>query len=73
MRSRRGSSPCWPLLTLIWGLNWPIMKIGVTGFPPLTFRTLSMWLGLPVLLGGARCCSVPLADRRARTGASSLC
>jgi drug/metabolite transporter (DMT)-like permease len=25
------------------------MKIGVTGFPPLAFRTLSMWLGLPVL------------------------
>ena len=25
------------------------MKLGVTGFPPLTFRALSMWLGLPVL------------------------
>lgn len=35
-------------LTLVWGVNWPIMKLGVTGFPPLTFRTLSMWLGLPV-------------------------
>jgi drug/metabolite transporter (DMT)-like permease len=39
------------LLTLVWGINWPIMKFGVTGFPPLTFRTLCMWLGLP-LLGG---------------------
>lgn len=39
------------LLTLVWGLNWPIMKFGVTGFPPLTFRSLCMWLGLP-LLGG---------------------
>ncbi len=37
------------LLTLVWGVNWPIMKIGVTGFPPLTFRSLSMWIGLPVL------------------------
>ena len=36
-------------LTLVWGFNWPVMKVGVTGFPPLTFRTLSMWLGLPVL------------------------
>jgi drug/metabolite transporter (DMT)-like permease len=36
-------------LTLVWGFNWPIMKFGVTGFPPLTFRSLSMWLGLPVL------------------------
>jgi drug/metabolite transporter (DMT)-like permease len=25
------------------------MKLGVTGFAPLYFRTLSMWLGLPVL------------------------
>jgi drug/metabolite transporter (DMT)-like permease len=39
------------LLTVVWGLNWPVMKFGVTGFPPLTFRTLCMWLGLP-LLGG---------------------
>jgi drug/metabolite transporter (DMT)-like permease len=37
------------LLTLVWGINWPIMKIGVTGFPPLTFRTICMWLGTPVL------------------------
>lgn len=37
------------LLTLVWGINWPIMKLGVTGYPPLSFRTLSMWLGLPVL------------------------
>lgn len=36
-------------LTLVWGLNWPVMKLGVTGFPPLTFRMVSMWLGLPVL------------------------
>ena len=43
-------------LTLVWGLNWPVMKAGVSGlpaapsaFPPLTFRALSMWLGLPVL------------------------
>ncbi len=37
------------VLTLIWGLNWPVMKLGVTGFPPLTFRTLCMALGLPFL------------------------
>ncbi len=37
------------LLTLAWGFNWPIMKLGVTYFPPLTFRAISMWLGLPVL------------------------
>ena len=25
-------------LTLIWGSNWPILKLGVTEMPPLTFR-----------------------------------
>ena len=37
------------LLTLIWGINWPVMKMGVTGFPPLTFRMMCLWLGTPVL------------------------
>jgi drug/metabolite transporter (DMT)-like permease len=37
------------LLTIVWGINWPIMKFGVTGFPPLTFRSMCMWIGLPVL------------------------
>jgi drug/metabolite transporter (DMT)-like permease len=37
------------VLTIVWGLNWPVMKLGVTGYPPLAFRALSMWLGLPVL------------------------
>lgn len=37
------------LLTLVWGINWPIMKLGVAEFPPLTFRMLSMWIGLPFL------------------------
>lgn len=37
------------LLTLVWGINWPIMKLGVTDFPALTFRTICMWLGTPVL------------------------
>lgn len=37
------------LLTLVWGFNWPVMKLGVTDFPPLTFRSLCLWLGLPVV------------------------
>lgn len=37
------------LLTLSWGLNWPVMKLGVSHFPPLSFRAASMWLGLPLL------------------------
>jgi drug/metabolite transporter (DMT)-like permease len=39
-------------ITLVWGLNWPVMKLGVTDYPPLTFRTISMWLGLPVMALG---------------------
>jgi drug/metabolite transporter (DMT)-like permease len=37
------------LLTLAWGLNWPVMKLGVADHPPLVFRAISIWLGLPVL------------------------
>jgi drug/metabolite transporter (DMT)-like permease len=37
------------VLTLVWGLNWPVMKLGVTDFAPLAFRALSIWLGLPLL------------------------
>ncbi|MDW5441377.1 DMT family transporter [Polaromonas sp. SM01] len=37
------------LLTLVWGLNWPVMKFGLADFPPLTFRAMSIWLGVPVL------------------------
>jgi drug/metabolite transporter (DMT)-like permease len=47
------------LLTLAWGLNWPVMKLGVTAYPPLTFRTLSIWLGIPVLAAGLVVLKVP--------------
>lgn len=36
-------------LTLVWGLNWSVLKIGVQGFPPLSFRAISILLALPVL------------------------
>lgn len=52
------------LLTLVWGLNWPVMKLGVTHYPPLSFRTLSMWIGLPVLWAATRWMKVPLAIPR---------
>ena len=42
------------LVTLFWGINWPIMKIGVTQFPPLTFRTLCMIGALPTIWLAAR-------------------
>jgi drug/metabolite transporter (DMT)-like permease len=52
-------------LTLVWGINWPIMKFGVTGFPPLTFRSLSMLIGLPVLGLALVLMKVPLHIPRA--------
>ena len=52
------------LLTVIWGLNWPVMKLGVTGYPALTFRALSMLLGLPLLAAGLLALKVPFRVER---------
>ena len=30
------------ILTLIWGCNWPVLKLGVSELPPLTFRGLTL-------------------------------
>ena len=56
------------LLTVVWGLNWPVMKLGVSGppdapasYPPLTFRALSMLIGVPVLALGLLVLRVPLS------------
>jgi drug/metabolite transporter (DMT)-like permease len=51
-------------LTITWGINWPIMKLGVNPpgempYPPLSFRALSMWLGIPVLALGLLWLKVP--------------
>ena len=37
------------LLTLAWGLNWPMTKLGVTALPPLWFRSLGLVLGTALL------------------------
>lgn len=52
------------LLTLVWGLNWPVLKVSVADFPPLTFRTASLWLSLPVYALVLRRQRVPLALAR---------
>lgn len=52
------------LLTLCWGINWPIMKMGVQDFPPISFRTLGMLGGLPVLWLAARMQRASLSLRR---------
>lgn len=37
------------LLTLFWGVNWPVMKFAVQAYPALTFRAWSMAGGVAVL------------------------
>lgn len=48
------------LLTLCWGVNWPVMKIGVQDFPPIAFRALCMTGGLPALWLVARMQGLPM-------------
>ena len=52
-------------LTLFWGINWPVMKVGIGHYPPLTFRAIGMWLGLPVLWVAGRVLKTPLTVPRA--------
>lgn len=53
------------LLTLFWGVNWPIMKMALADMPPLSFRALSLLLGLPCLALGLRLLKVRFAVPRA--------
>lgn len=55
-------------VTVVWGANWPVMKFGVQGFPPLAFRALQMVLALPVLWAWLRVKRLPLAIPRAAWG-----
>ncbi len=48
------------LLTVVWGFNWPIMKLGVTGYPPLTYRMLCLVIGTPILGLGLMAMKIPL-------------
>ncbi|MDB5948001.1 MAG: putative Permease of the drug/metabolite transporter superfamily [Ramlibacter sp.] len=51
-------------LTAVWGINWPVMKLGVTDYPPLTFRALSMVGGLPILAAALLLLKVPFRVAR---------
>ncbi|MFT3812847.1 MAG: DMT family transporter [Acidovorax sp.] len=60
------------LLTLVWGFNWPVMKLGVASVPPLTFRMASLWLGLPILGLAMLAQKVPFAIPRTHWGRVAL-
>jgi drug/metabolite transporter (DMT)-like permease len=39
------------ILALVWGCNWPVLKIGVSELPPLTFRAASLpFAGIGLLI-----------------------
>jgi hypothetical protein len=42
------------VVTLLWGCNWPVLKMGVPEIPPLTFRALTLPLSALGLLLIAR-------------------
>lgn len=37
------------MVTLSWGLSYPVIKLAVTGFPPLGFRTICLVIGVVCL------------------------
>ncbi|HEX2531047.1 MAG TPA: DMT family transporter [Burkholderiaceae bacterium] len=55
------------LLTLFWGINWPIMKLGVQSYPPIAFRMLGMLLGLPIIWIAAKMQGASLAIPQGQT------
>ena len=63
--SRQKAYLIFVVLVLVWGINWPITKIGIAYIPPLWFATLRIFTGTPclfaVLLVQGR---VTLPDRR---------
>ncbi len=42
------------LLALVWGCNWPVLKLGVSDMPPLTFRTLTLPFAALGMMAAAR-------------------
>src|SRR6266849_1753721 len=48
------------LLTLGWGVNWPIMKVVMAEMPPLHFRVLCLAVGAAGLFAIARANRLPI-------------
>lgn len=51
------------LLTLMWGVNWPVMKLGLREWSPLWFRAVTMAGGALVLLAYYRWRGIPVLPR----------
>ncbi len=52
------------LLTLTWGMNWTVMKIGVAELEPMTFRSICIVLAVPVVFIAVRVQGLRLAVAR---------
>jgi drug/metabolite transporter (DMT)-like permease len=53
------------ILALIWGCNWPVLKLGVAELPPLTFRSLTLPFAAIGMLAVARASGESIAIPRA--------
>jgi len=60
------------ILTLIWGCNWPILKMGVAEMAPLTFRTITLPFAALGMLLVARLSGDSIAVPRAWWGRVAL-
>ena len=56
------------ILALIWGCNWPVLKLGVEELPPLTFRALTLPFAALGMLAVARYSGESIAIPRAWWG-----
>ena len=56
------------ILALIWGCNWPVLKLGVQELPPLTFRALTLPFAALGMLAVARLTGESIAIPRAWWG-----
>ena len=64
------------VLALVWGCNWPVLKLGVTEIAPLTFRALTLPFAALGLLGLAKLTGDSIRVPRAlwgRVAALALC
>ena len=52
------------ILALIWGCNWPVLKLGVAELPPLTFRALTLPFAALGMLAVARASGESIAIPR---------
>ncbi|MCQ8894980.1 DMT family transporter [Limnobacter humi] len=55
-------------MTVVWGINWPVMKYAVTHYTPLSFRFFCMLLGAFIMWGLAAAMKVSLRVPKALWG-----